>query len=78
VVESAFNISEGLLYFTAPTFITRLDGRPDWKPSGMHDEYWHVHADTASTPHYHYSGLLYLSSFASDFEGGAHCVRCLC
>jgi hypothetical protein len=23
------------VYFTAPTFITRLDGRPEWSPQGM-------------------------------------------
>lgn len=57
------------LHFTAPTFITRLDGRAGWEPEGEHDEYWHTHADLLSTPHYHYSGLLYLSS-VSEFKGG--------
>ena len=31
-VESFFDIKE--LHFTAPTFITRLDGREEWSPSG--------------------------------------------
>jgi hypothetical protein len=31
-VTQTFNITE--LYFTAPTFITRLDGRPGWEPAG--------------------------------------------
>jgi hypothetical protein len=37
-VESAFGLS--FLYFTAPTFITRLVGSPSWEPAAMHDEYW--------------------------------------
>ena len=31
-VENKFNISH--VFFTAPTFITRLDGRSDWEPQG--------------------------------------------
>ena len=31
-VMNTFKIHE--LYFTAPTFITRLDGREDWNPNG--------------------------------------------
>ncbi len=58
------------LFFTAPTFITRLDGREDWEPDQIHDEYWHVHADRNNTAHYHYSGLLYLSEYGKDFTGG--------
>lgn len=33
-VMETFNITQ--LYFTAPTFITRLDGRSDWEPAGIH------------------------------------------
>ena len=58
------------LYFTAPTFITRLDGNSDWAPNEIHDEYWHPHADRNNTPHYHYSGLLYMSTKNDDFTGG--------
>lgn len=59
------------LYFTAPTFVTRLDGRnSNWEPKGIHDEYWHLHVDQNSTAHYDYSGLLYLSTFGKDFTGG--------
>ena len=58
------------LYFTAPTFITRLDGSAEWNPSEIHDEYWHPHADRNNTPHYHYSGLLYMSTKDDDFTGG--------
>jgi len=58
------------LHFTAPTFITRLDGRKSWEPKEIHDQYWHVHADRNNTAHYHYSGLLYLSMYKTDFTGG--------
>jgi len=59
------------LYFTAPTFVTRLDGRnTSWSPTGIHDEYWHLHVDQNSTSHYFYSGLLYLSTYKKDFDGG--------
>jgi len=67
-LEAHFNLSD--LYFTAPTFITRLDGRHSWQPKGVHDEYWHAHADRNNTSHYHYSGLLYMSDYHTDFEGG--------
>ena len=33
-VENTFNISN--VFFTAPTFITRLDGRSDWEPQGVY------------------------------------------
>lgn len=36
----------------------------------IHDEYWHPHVDRNNTPHYHYSGLLYLSTYDEDFTGG--------
>jgi hypothetical protein len=32
-IEQLYGINE--LYFTAPTFISRLDGRPEWDPSAM-------------------------------------------
>jgi hypothetical protein len=68
VLESSFAIDS--LYFTAPTFITRLDGRAEWEPQEIHDEYWHSHIDRNNTPHYHYSGLLYMSTYLEEFTGG--------
>lgn len=68
VLESSFAIDS--LYFTAPTFITRLDGRAEWEPQEIHDEYWHSHIDRDNTPHYHYSGLLYMSTYLEEFTGG--------
>jgi len=69
-ISSLFGLDE--LFFTAPTFITRLDGRSDWEPAEVHDEYWHPHVDRENTPHYFYSGLLYLSTYKEDFEGGRY------
>lgn len=57
-------------HHTVPTFLTRIRGNPSWEPKNMHDEYYHPHVDKANTPHYVYSGLLYLSDFSRDFEGG--------
>jgi hypothetical protein len=67
-VAQEFGLSR--LYFTAPTFITRLVGNPAWKPQEMHDEYWHPHVDKENTAHYDYSGLVYLSNSGDDFTGG--------
>ena len=67
-VMNHFHLS--VLSFTTPTFITRLDGNASWSPDGVHDEYWHVHADRNNTDHYHYSGLLYMSNYDEDFTGG--------
>lgn len=67
-VEQAFDRQ---LYFTAPTFVARLSGEnASWSPSSPHDEYWHPHVDKANTAHYEYSGLLYLSDYGVDFQGG--------
>jgi hypothetical protein len=37
---------------------------------GIHDEYWHLHVDMNNTAHYHFSGLLYMSTYGKDFQGG--------
>ena len=67
-VAHEFGLSR--LYFTAPTFITRLVGNPQWQPQEIHDEYWHPHVDKQNTDHYDYSGLVYLSNHGTDFTGG--------
>ncbi|RLN60516.1 hypothetical protein BBJ28_00008710 [Nothophytophthora sp. Chile5] len=59
-----------VLYFSAPTFITRLVGNESWTPTEIHDEYWHPHVDKDNTEHYDYSGLLYLADYGVDFTGG--------
>ncbi|KAI9905540.1 hypothetical protein PsorP6_013467 [Peronosclerospora sorghi] len=58
------------LYFSAPTFITRLIGNESWTPAEIHDEYWHPHVDKENTEHYDYSGLLYLADYNEEFTGG--------
>ncbi|KAL3661002.1 hypothetical protein V7S43_014018 [Phytophthora oleae] len=63
-----FDLEE--LYFSAPTFITRLIGNESWTSAEIHDEYWHPHVDKENTKHYDYSGLLYLADFGEDFTGG--------
>lgn len=39
-VQALFGL--GFLKFTAPTFITRIQGREGWQPASPHDEYWWV------------------------------------
>ena len=69
-VEAAFPRASAL-YFTAPTFLTRLSGEnATWEASEPHDEYYQWHVDRENTPHYEFSGLLYLSDYDEDFEGG--------
>lgn len=80
-VVGVFNLT-GRLAFTAPTFVTRIIGDPGWAPEEPHSEYFHPHVDMDNTAHYHYSGLLYLSTHAApegadggvgaegDFTGG--------
>ena len=67
-VKKEFQLSQ--VFLTAPTFLTRLVGNSTWKPQDMHDEYWHPHVDKDNTRHYDYSGLVYLSNYAEDFQGG--------
>ena len=66
--ESGGSVSD--LHFTAPTFITREVGDESWRPTTMHDEYWHPHVDKNNTEHYDYSGLVYLSTLGEDFGPG--------
>ncbi|KAJ8611933.1 hypothetical protein CTAYLR_004358 [Chrysophaeum taylorii] len=69
-LEEAFPTDRPLV-FTAPTFVARLSGQnASWEPMEPHDEYWHPHVDKQNTHHYDYSGLLYLSDYDKDFEGG--------
>lgn len=37
LVKETFGVTD--LYFTAPTFITRLDGREEWSPQGNYINY---------------------------------------
>jgi len=71
-IENAVREEFGVerVHHTVPTFLTRIRGSPSWHPANMHDEYYHPHVDKANTPHYVYSGLLYLAEHGTDFTGG--------
>jgi hypothetical protein len=60
-VAAHFGVEDGALFFTAPTFVTRIRGSADYRPAEVHDEYFWPHVDRLNTRHYDYSGLLYLS-----------------
>lgn len=40
-IDAEFGVD---VFFTSPTFITRIVGSRDWRPQSMHDEYWCVRA----------------------------------
>lgn len=46
-IKRLFGITK--LWFTAPTFTTRLVGNPEWSAAEMHDEYWTIHVDKNNT-----------------------------
>ena len=58
----------------AATWIFREEGRGDRRgnsvETGEHHRYYHWHVDRDNTPHYEFSGLLYLSDFGDEFDGG--------
>ena len=40
----------------------------------LNDEYWHVHIDKLQYGSFVFTGLLYLSDYEVDFDGGAYAV----
>lgn len=62
-----FEIEPESLYFTHPTFFSRLENKP---AQNVHDEYWHVHVDKETYQTFHYTSLLYLTDMGEDFKGG--------
>lgn len=50
-IKRLFGITK--LWFTAPTFTTRLVGNPEWSAAEMHDEYWTIHVDKNNTVRVH-------------------------
>ena len=66
-IAEHFEIDPNGLYFTHPTFFSRLENIP---AQTMHDEYWHVHIDKDTYPNFHYTSLLYLTDLGEDFQGG--------
>lgn len=66
-VAEHFGLQRESLFLTHPTFFSRIDAKP---ARTAHDEYWHLHVDKTTYPEFHYTSLLYLTDFGSDFEGG--------
>ncbi|KAL5254832.1 hypothetical protein ACHWQZ_G014314 [Mnemiopsis leidyi] len=66
-IEKKWKIGPGKLKLTKPTFFSRMTDR---RPSTVHDEYWHVHTDTEQYDRFHYTSLLYLNTYHTDFKGG--------
>lgn len=62
-----FGISSKHLYLTHPTFFSRITSE---SAKTVHDEYWHKHVDKQTYKSFHYTSLLYLSTFGLDFRGG--------
>ena len=62
-----FGIPSKHLYLTHPTFFSRITSD---SAKTVHDEYWHKHIDKQTYKSFHYTSLLYLSTFGHDFSGG--------
>ncbi|CAG2123425.1 unnamed protein product, partial [Medioppia subpectinata] len=62
-----FGVSPKHLYLTDPTFFSRLTSAA---AQTKHDEYWHKHVDKQTYKSFHYTSLLYLSTFGEDFTAG--------
>jgi len=69
-IAAQWGLNNDFLFFSAPTFVTRILGNSTFSPREVHDQYWWPHSDKENTPHYDYSGLLYLSDYGIDFTGG--------
>lgn len=65
LAENTFGVS---MYFTRPTFFSRIVGGVE--PKIRNDEYWHPHVDRIQYPAFEYTGLLYLNDYGTDFQGG--------
>ncbi|XP_037959568.1 2-oxoglutarate and iron-dependent oxygenase domain-containing protein 3-like [Teleopsis dalmanni] len=66
-IAEHFGISNANLYFTYPTFFSRLT---NITAKTVHDEYWHEHVDKETYESFHYTSLLYLTTYKKDFGGG--------
>jgi len=66
-IAKEFGIMRDKLYLTKPTFFSKMTTRP---AQTIHDEYWHVHVDKETYGSFHYTSLLYLTEYGTDFTGG--------
>lgn len=62
-----FGIPPSKLYLTKPTFFSRMNTT---EAKTVHDEYWHKHVDKVTYGSFHYTSLLYLTTYRVDFTGG--------
>uniref|UniRef100_A0A023GCC1 Putative prolyl 4-hydroxylase alpha subunit proteinues n=1 Tax=Amblyomma triste TaxID=251400 RepID=A0A023GCC1_AMBTT len=62
-----FGVKPESLHLTHPTFFSEMTARP---AVTVHDEYWHVHVDKEQYGSFHYTSLLYLTDYGTDFGGG--------
>lgn len=63
----SFRVPAESLYLTSPVFFSRMTTKP---AKTMNDEYWNVHVDMKTYGKFHYTTLLYLSTFGDEFYGG--------
>lgn len=66
-IATFFNIPVSKLYLTKPTFFSKMNTT---EAKTIHDEYWHPHIDKVTYGSFHYTSLLYLSTYKKDFTGG--------
>lgn len=67
LIAFQFGATPESLHLTHPTFFSEMTDRPALT---VHDQYWHVHVDKKTYGSFHYTSLLYLSNYATDFDGG--------
>ncbi|ESO87050.1 hypothetical protein LOTGIDRAFT_106996 [Lottia gigantea] len=66
-ITREFKIPKNKLFLTKPTFFSRMNMT---EAKSIHDEYWHGHVDKETYGSFHYTALLYLSTYKEDFTGG--------
>lgn len=66
VIEN-FGLQLEAIHLTSPTFFSRMTDNP---AKTVHDEYWHPHVDKETYETFHFTSLLYLSDYGSEFQGG--------
>ncbi|XP_060591981.1 2-oxoglutarate and iron-dependent oxygenase domain-containing protein 3-like [Ruditapes philippinarum] len=66
-ISEYFGISKSSVYLTKPTFFSRMNTT---EAKTAHDEYWHKHIDKITYGSFHYTSLLYLTTYGADFTGG--------
>ncbi|XP_046440484.1 2-oxoglutarate and iron-dependent oxygenase domain-containing protein 3-like [Daphnia pulex] len=66
IIEN-FGLQPEAIHLTSPTFFSRMNENP---AKTIHDEYWHPHVDKETYETFHFTSLLYLSDYGSEFQGG--------